>query len=91
MDTDTINKLAGLVYLSLAEGEACSLAADLTLMEKQAGILSVVDTEQAEPLFHFSEGFLREDVLGPTLPPEALSILSGYNAESGYFSVPPIF
>lgn len=83
--------LADLVKMDLADDEIDPLRGDLAAVLGYVRQLDEVDTEGVEPLYAFGEGAFREDEPGPTLTPDDLEILAGFDPMAQYFTVPSVF
>lgn len=89
---DDVIHVARLARLGLTEAEIDRFAQQLASILDQVAILNEVDVAAIPPSAQIIplENVMRPDVVGPSLPREAV-LQNAPDAEDGYIKVPPVF
>jgi aspartyl-tRNA(Asn)/glutamyl-tRNA(Gln) amidotransferase subunit C len=95
IDAKETMALAEMLRIDIAEADALRLAGDMSSVLDYVRKLDELDVSGIDPMGVAHSGYaeLREDVPGPTLPPEDLETLSGgsFDPQAGAFVTKPIF
>ncbi len=87
--------LAEMLRISISNEDALRLAGDMSSVLDYVRKLDELDVSGVDPMGVAFGGYapLREDVVGPTLPPDDLETLSGgsFDPQAGMFVTKPIF